>query len=151
MKILLVDGYNLIGRKIPINISDENERKILIEQIKLISYKCNYHPVIIFDGNGSTNTYEYIHGLEIYFSSEDSSADDMIIYLLKNKYKSKECLVLTEDKILAENCRKLGAEIRASIKDIPLKKQKRVAKYSKDILNIDVGFWLNEFGLKKEE
>lgn len=116
---IVIDGYNLI-RQVPAlmrheNLSLESGRDALVD--KLSSYKKikGHHIRIVFDGvlNMSDWGSEYSEkGIRIIFSSEGSSADEIIKKIVTKE--GARVTVVTSDRAIIAQAQKYGASVISS-------------------------------------
>ncbi len=100
---LIIDGYNLIRNSPVLAAIDrrdiEEGREALLS--RLAEYKRIRHLsiVVVFDGTGSihlSNTRENRMGIQILFSRQGQTADDLIVSLARQK--GRETVVITSDR-----------------------------------------------------
>ncbi len=146
-KYLIVDGYNVIGRRSAVFYSEENREK-LIRDIVNFSVCEKYLPIIVFDGKGRTGNREKRPGVEVIFSGEKDKADDLIVNLIENGKKGDSYTVLTSDRELSSRCAALGAAVAQTHQSIGKKKKKTKNFSDKMPQNRTVDFWLKYFNEK---
>ncbi|MBN1620363.1 NYN domain-containing protein [candidate division WOR-3 bacterium] len=146
-KYLIVDGYNLIGKKCADFYSEENREK-LIRNIVNFTLSEKYFSIIVFDGKGTTATREKRPGVEVIFSGDKDKADDLIVKIIENGKKDDSYTVLTSDRELSARCKALGAAVAQTQKSISKKKKKTKDFSDKMPQNRTVDFWLKYFNEK---
>jgi len=154
MKLLLLDGYNII-HKVPeiaaqLNSSLEKARQCLANFIMTWKKQHAYNGkiCIVFDGmsNGASNSAS-LCGIKCLYTSTKQEADDRIISMVRNAAEAKAITVISDDNYIANNCRAHGALIRS----VQFLLQAPKSKTSQPDKNIDPATKkdINDF-LKKE-
>lgn len=104
-RILLVDGYNLIGANKELsyeaNISLEIARELLLSDLAEYNATTNYEIICVFDAYmvRSTETIINFHGVSVVYTKEKETADEYIerfVHLNYNKHLT-EITVVTSD------------------------------------------------------
>ncbi len=101
--LLVVDGYNATLQLRP-DRPLEDQRRWLVERLRLLVPRQVARPVVIFDGDRSAGRMSETGGVEVRFSPEGVIADDEIVFTVAAT--EEPVLVVTDD---AE----LGARVRA--------------------------------------
>jgi predicted RNA-binding protein with PIN domain len=111
--IILIDGYNLLNHVFPgKKHALDRHRVVLIKQLGLyLARKPSITEIIVvFDGGVFGHAVRTVkHGVVIIESGIKCSADDWIISFA-SRSKGKELLVITLDRALREQVRRLGAD-----------------------------------------
>jgi uncharacterized protein len=134
-----IDGYNLLFRLKRSSKDDlKSERQKIIQDLNEKVQILKLDATIVFDsqyhyGEAQRTHYNF---LEILFSAEGETADDMIINELKSSSNPRLEIVVTSDKLLAWRVRRLSAKTESIDEflgwlDKRYKKRKREAKSEK--------------------
>lgn len=107
-----IDGHNVLGA---LNFSGD-ERSIQVLIAKLTSYQLarQVELVVVFDNFKNDNPYTYfqrIGNLQVFASDpnvDEKGADDCIIRMLRNKSDIGSVTVITADRELKDNLRRIG-------------------------------------------
>lgn len=157
---ILIDGYNLIhadhDMKRLIGASPDSARSLLLDRLRTyVRTKC-LQITVVFDGRGSMlDTEPVVPGkLQILFSRERQSADDLIIAILEEAANAREYLVVTSDnEDIGRVARGLGAQVIDSpsfLKRIARTRPSFPARKEKPApADDDLEYWLRKFS--KEE
>ncbi|MBN2363970.1 NYN domain-containing protein [candidate division WOR-3 bacterium] len=143
-KILIVDGYNMLGRSFKKSF-DEQSREKLLSKVKAVTASGKYYPVLVFDGKGKSSSREKRPGAEIIFSGEKDEADDLIVKLIENGCKKNIYTVVTADRLLSKRCKYLGASVVSKLENVLKKKKKAEINDDKINPNVNLDYWLKVF------
>ncbi len=156
--MLIIDGHNLIGSgALPnLSLSDPDD------EVKLLALLKNYHALhlrepmqVIFDPGpegGLTGSKNH-GGISVRFAPRGSSADSVIVNLLRRHANPRQLTVVTSDHELRQAARSLGAQIlsapefAARMNRRPLKRQTH--NDDEKPKSADVEYWLREFKRKR--
>jgi len=117
---VLVDGYNLLGVLRPDLGSRadalESARAFLIARLQGLPTPRGETYVVVFDGrSGLGRSAKRREGaIEIIFSDESEKADDLVLRLVRGERDRSRLLVVTSDRELAGEARRLGARTVSS-------------------------------------
>jgi hypothetical protein len=108
VRLLLVDGYNVAlqlrpGRPL------EDQRRWLVERLRPLVVRGGPHPVVIFDGDGSSGRMRDTGGVEVRFTARGMIADDEIVFAVAAT--ADPVLVITDDVELGERVRAEGGNV----------------------------------------
>jgi predicted RNA-binding protein with PIN domain len=123
----IIDGYNVL-KKIPqiSKLELKQGRQSLLDIIKKYNLCGKNEVTIAFDGRADVISYAHKSPYVVKFS-ENESADKLIERLVKKSENPQKVIVVTDDKELRFNVKRLGAEV-ISVKEfgkkIPEKKSK---------------------------
>lgn len=109
MRILFVDGYNIIGawpelaslRDVDLALA----RRQLIDILSEYAATTQHKIVLVFDGyhvKGSRGSEEIISGIQIIYTPEDVTADMVIERLVTKIQKHDDCYVASSDRLVQE-------------------------------------------------
>ncbi|MCF7806368.1 MAG: NYN domain-containing protein [Simkaniaceae bacterium] len=109
-----IDGYNLLF-KVKSHLRNlRQQRKELIDELKLHMIKSNFRAKIIFDSSEENATeFPSVSSstpLEIIFSPKGLTADDYILEMLKSIKSTKNTTIVTDDAHLAFHCKHTQAK-----------------------------------------
>jgi uncharacterized protein len=125
----LIDGYNLLFRLSPFLEEFSASREAIIKELSLRATLLKWHLTVVFDApdrQGVSKRTHY-HNLEILYSGEGETADELIIKVLKRLGECGNCTVVTSDKRLAWKARHLGAKTE-SVESFVARLNKRYLK-----------------------
>lgn len=154
----LIDGYNLLFRISTVLEDFSAGREAIIQDLNRKASRLNMDLILVFDAPGREGEAYRTHynQLEIIFSAEGETADELILKILKGKKGCADYTVVTSDNQLAWRARHLGAKtemvdsfliklnkqylnaLRKESKTLTLPDQKRKKVESKEILSDQV-------------
>jgi len=105
-----IDGYNMMFRLVHAGGELELQRREIIEELNDKAKQFGLTITIVFDAHqqeGEASRTHY-HHLEILYSAQNQTADDLILHMLKGEKHPQECTVVTSDKKLAWHARHLS-------------------------------------------
>lgn len=102
---LIIDGYNFIGRQKGLRGDLEGKRARLIEQLTAYRRIKKLPVTVVFDGSG-TGAAERSGGIEVIFSGQGESADDVIIRMAENFREG--CTVVSSDRAVRDQVQRSG-------------------------------------------
>jgi predicted RNA-binding protein with PIN domain len=140
---LIVDGDNLLGTWPGRSRSDEERRDLsraLTRQSRILGRRI----VVVFDGRRPDLPPP---SGDILYSGGGRSADDLILAFLGKERAPREWTVVTSDRSLGDRCHHLGARVERC--DLFRKKLRRSSSGEKPSGSVDVGEWLEYFGLEE--
>ncbi len=117
MAYLFIDGHNVAhawpALKLLINKNDiDSACSQLVESVHIIHDIEGIDIAVVFDGQGERPTVEnptQHKSFSVIYSSSDISADGLIEQLVRRVNKPKECTVVTQDNLVTESARSVGA------------------------------------------
>lgn len=108
----LIDGYNLLFRRLESRQSIQNQRQNLINALQKIAHTLNLSATVVFDS--TYQEYEgsrsHIQTLEVVFTDQGQTADDYIVDEVRRHSNPRQLIVVTSDNKLAWRSRQLGAK-----------------------------------------
>jgi predicted RNA-binding protein with PIN domain len=154
--IILIDGYNLLKLIAGADRITETERSAFVNLLGRYRLKRGHKVTIVFDAGPCTQPLkEKEHGVEVIYSGEYHTADDIIMNFVK-EHPTKEILVVTADREIIIHVEQYNAEVaepklfhdkvKSAFKKSPaaLKRDRRgTVKTSKDT-NIDLDALMQE-------
>ncbi len=112
---IVVDGHNLIGSgALPgVSLADENDEAELVRRLRLYKARVKQKIVVVFDRGvpGGESRVLSGAGLSVRFAPTGSSADDVIVGLVRKSASPKGMTVVTSDRDLASRVRRLGGKV----------------------------------------
>lgn len=128
MLTYLVDGYNLLFYLSHASASIQKQREHLIDLFRKVAPLFKGNIILIFDGSSSFASWEYFSSFQLEFAPGDLKADAYILEKLSGTKRPSQYVVVTADKLLARECKHLGASVLA----LPsfLKKMKKAYEVS---------------------
>jgi predicted RNA-binding protein with PIN domain len=118
-KVLIIDGYNLIGAapeaftKMP---ALENRREHLIRMLQSTPHLRNSKIIIVFDGDsskGKPKKYQF-HNIEVIFSGDQQNADQVIQEIIRQNSSSKSLHIISSDREIQNSARDHHAHLSSS-------------------------------------
>ena|GEM_PF-5482795 len=114
MKRVFIDAYNLIFSLELKEYSLEEKRQEIISLLEKLALKLHFHFILVFDGEKKLNRglfqRSHIKNLEIIYTPPEMSADQYIAEALTAIKKNEHIFVITSDRFLSQESRRLGAE-----------------------------------------
>ncbi len=108
--IIVIDGYNLLKLIHGPNLS-ETQRSAFINLMGRYMKKRNHKVVVVFDAGPCTYPMkEKSHGVQIIYSGEYQTADDVIVTFVQDN-PSKEIAVITKDREIIRHVMALSKEV----------------------------------------
>ncbi len=158
---VIIDGYNVIHADESLRsraASDlERARAALIEQLRDYLQDRAAYVTVVFDGQGRVTDAESIIPLrlQVLFSRFDQSADELILWTLRQSANPREYIVVTSDSAdIGREARSLGAQVLASrdfLKRVsqPPHRIQNGPEQALDPAIDDMAFWLEIFSEEK--
>lgn len=107
--IIVIDGYNLLKLIHGPNLS-ETERSAFVNLMGRYIKKRNHKIIVVFDAGPCTYPMkEKSHGVQIIYSGEYQTADDVIVKFVQDN-PNKEIVVITKDREIIGNVAMLSKE-----------------------------------------
>jgi predicted RNA-binding protein with PIN domain len=130
VKRILVDAYNFLFTYGSKASSLEKKREELIYSMDEFAEKLNCSIILVFDGERKKGRFQRSHvkHLEIVYTPPEISADEYILEALRGSPKDEILTVVTSDRLLAKESKRLGAivmTIKGFIKWATAKMEKR--------------------------
>jgi predicted RNA-binding protein with PIN domain len=113
----IVDGYNVIRRVRELRIVEqqgdlEGGRNALLHRIRSSKFLASTHVIVIFDGaTGIRYSRPGPPGIDVRFSTPPQNADRAILTALKSRAVTGEIVVITADRDLEWEAKRLGAQV----------------------------------------
>ena len=108
--IILIDGYNLL-KLIHGSSLSETERSAFVNLMGRYIKRRNHKVIVVFDAGPCTYVMkEKSHGVQIIYSGEYQTADDVIIKFVQDN-PSKEIVVITRDREIISHVTALSKEV----------------------------------------
>lgn len=109
--IILIDGYNLLKQVIGADRITETERSAFVNLLGRYRLKRGHKVTIVFDAGPCIQPMkEKSHGVDVIFSGEYQTADDVIVNFVKER-PTKEILVVTADREIIGHVEQYNAEV----------------------------------------
>ncbi len=159
--MILIDGHNLIGKLPNISLSDPDDEQ------KLIGLLRNYHALhprepieVVFDPgpDGGLPGAQGAAGVSVRFARRGSTADAIIIRILRDAPEPRRVTVVTSDNEVRDIARRLGATVLSSqdfavrLASHPVKPglaASRGKENGEKPRSPDVEYWLQQFKRKR--
>ena len=127
MKVI-VDAYNILHQMSSKKQPGESERKQFINLLSTYAKRKHLQVIAVFDaGPFLFPSTEEQKGIVIKYSGPHSSADDIIIRLLK-QYSGQEIILASSDRELRDYARACGIESLSAAEFIPLLREQKPEK-----------------------
>ncbi len=113
---ILVDGHNLIGRLVKPSLEDADDEAELVRLLGSYRARTGKSITVVFDPGGAfalPQTRRY-RGIDIVFAPHGSSADAVIVHLVRKHRDPRHWLVITSDRGLATTVQGLGARVQSA-------------------------------------
>ncbi|MFW6335166.1 MAG: NYN domain-containing protein [Desulfosalsimonas sp.] len=111
---LIIDGYNLIRRSVPLSMEEQQSlelgRNALIDRLAAYKRVKGHKVTVVFDGAANSDDFSTAYsekGIKIKFSRRGQSADSVIRDMAENE--GQRALVVTADRALADAVSRKGA------------------------------------------
>ncbi|MDA8406077.1 MAG: NYN domain-containing protein [Deltaproteobacteria bacterium] len=154
--ILIVDGNNLIGRKITTPSDGYMIKRDLT--LKLVKYVAmtGRKVKIVFDGIEDANYPDGIifKGVQIFYAKAGRNADERIKSMVKNISYARDITVVSSDRELRSYVSSRGAKVmtrdafKSELERLKLNEQKEIKESNPKIDNISE--WLEFFGIDQK-
>jgi predicted RNA-binding protein with PIN domain len=105
----LIDGHNLIGSFPGFSLSDPEDERKLAELLSRYAAKIRRRMIVFFDGGQAGSGAPRLGLLTARFIPPPRTADDAIRDFLRRESDPHAYTVITSDRQLAENVRRIGA------------------------------------------
>lgn len=157
----LVDGYNVIRRNPELRAREDRRdleagREALLGRILASRLPARCRVIVVFDGAGDMPAcaLQSRAGLEVRFSRPPQNADQAILSILKSRHDNSSVVVVTADRELEWEAKKLGARvtdpeewISAMMPHGPKQRKEDRGRPEKPVsTKEEVGIWLEIFG-----
>lgn len=113
---LIIDGYNLMGTALGGTLDPrvdlESSRETLLRRLRTLRIQRPLRITVVFDGMGRQTTWESWAGIRVAFAGHRGGADEAIIKMVREN--AQGVVVDTSDRVLAEDCRRMGAAVMNS-------------------------------------
>lgn len=140
--ILLIDGYNLLKLIKGADRISETERSAFVNLLGRYRDKRGHKVTIVFDaGPCRYPLREKQHGVEVIYSGEFETADDIIVAFVK-EHPTKDILVVTADREIIRHVEAFNVEVAPpnvfydKVKDLFKKSASAVARDRGDLIKI---------------
>jgi len=107
----IIDGYNLIFNISNRSFGLEDNRKEILNNLKITFLDIESNLKIVFDGKGPDISFESFQLIQVIFTPEKMSADDYILEIVSTSLHPSRITVVSSDKSLNRQCKYLGANI----------------------------------------
>jgi len=154
--ILIIDGNNLIGRKIT-TVSDGHtiKKDLALKMVKYVAMT-GRKVKIVFDGIEDTNYPDGIifKGVQIFYAKAGGNADERIKNMVKNVSYARDITVVSSDRELRTYVSGRGAKVmtseafRSELAKLKFSGEKETKESNPKIDNISE--WLEFFGIEQK-
>lgn len=112
---LIIDGYNVLKGLLRGNFIGDSERSAFINACARYAKKKEHSVAIVFDGGDfSYPVRESLHGIWVYYSGFESTADQFIRKLTMQATHKDQVVVVSSDREVRDIARRQGAHSIAS-------------------------------------
>ena len=123
MRVLLIDGYNVIHRVPELHASLRNSLESARESLlrycgRWRSKRGDFGELhIVFDGSSAVEGpgHRMISGVQVTYTRTNEDADDRIRQMLDDSPRNRECVVVTDDNELAAAVRSRGGGLMSAM------------------------------------
>lgn len=108
-----IDGYNLLFNLSHHHFSSlTTERQRIVSELDILAQSLNLNVCVVFDGKHQKDTFNrhFCNRIEIYFSKEGETADDLLVSLIKESQNPSQSIVVTSDRELSFRIRLYNAK-----------------------------------------
>lgn len=107
-----IDGYNLMFSILRAGNDLQKQREFIIQSLHRKIQLVKINATIVFDAHYQSNdgSRSHRHPIEILFTQQGQTADEYILHKLKQESHPRQQTVVTSDKKLAWQARRLGAQ-----------------------------------------
>jgi len=118
MKIIIIDGYNLI-HAIPelydIFLRDMHKaREHLIFKLTSAFMTHSFQCIVVFDSKEASTHFERKNEpIRVIYSYPEGSADDVMVKLVKESQRPRSIAIVSDDKAVRANCKEAGAHVQS--------------------------------------
>lgn len=154
--ILIIDGNNLIGRKIT-TVSDGHmiKKDLTLKIVKYVAMT-GRKVKIVFDGIEDTNYPDGIifKGVQIFYAKAGGNADERIKNMVKNVSYARDITVVSSDRDLRTYVSGRGAKVmtseafRSELAKLKFSEEKETKESNPKIDNVSE--WLEFFGIEQK-
>jgi len=109
----LIDGHNLIGQMRDISLDDPNDEEKLIRRLRPFAHGKKRSLIVVFDPGGVSSLFKPPSSpdLRVLYAKPGSTADAVILQLVRKNRTPRGLTVVTSDRSLAEKARAEGVEV----------------------------------------
>jgi predicted RNA-binding protein with PIN domain len=96
---LLIDGHNLIGQMVDIDLGDPDDEAKLVDRLRRFARSGRHQVTVVFDGGSPGETLDLSgHSVKVVFAPAGRDADKVIIRRLKAIRDRQAWLIVTSDR-----------------------------------------------------
>ncbi|MCL5123213.1 MAG: NYN domain-containing protein [Deltaproteobacteria bacterium] len=153
----IIDGNNLIGRKITADPKWRSVKENLV--LKIVKYVAATRKKvkIVFDGIEEANYPDgtVFKGVQIFYAKPGKTADERIKNMIRNISYARDVTVVSSDRELKSFVSSKGAKVisrevfRSELAKLNLREEKEIKESNPKIENVSE--WLEFFGMKREQ
>ncbi len=153
---LLVDGHNLIAKLPGLSLADPDDERELIQVLQRYAWRKRKKITVVFDpgDNPGTGSPASRAAVRVIFASPGSTADAVIIYMVRQHRNPRDLLVVSSDRTVMSRARSAGArtisatafalEIQSALSSRKVENEKPSFD-SGGASEDDVAYWLRVF------
>jgi predicted RNA-binding protein with PIN domain len=149
---VIIDGHNLIGKMSSISLSDPEDEEKLINLLARHLLHNRQKTIVVFDKGTETDFAPQRRAprLSVIFAPPESSADAIIIDMIKRDPNPKGLTVVSSDNEIrrcarSRRSRTVTAEVFARELDSPPERKRRDSAHGTESDGIDVDEWIDYF------
>ena len=149
---VIIDGHNLIGKMSSISLADPHDEEKLVKKLARHLLSTRQKAIVVFDKGSGHDIMPPLKGpgLRIIFAPPESSADAIIIDMIKQDPNPKGLTVVSSDNEIrrcarSRRARLVAAEDFAKQLELGPKRRRRRRTDDEGLDNIDVAEWSDFF------
>ncbi len=149
---VIIDGHNLIGKMSSISLADRDDEQKLVD---MLANQLRYHHqkvIVVFDKGTAADFVprRRARGLSVIFARPESSADAVIIEMIKKDPNPKGLTIVSSDNEIrrcakSRKARVVSADEFARQLESPPEQRPNSRTHDEEFAAIDVNEWLNYF------
>jgi predicted RNA-binding protein with PIN domain len=150
----LIDGNNLMARRIGFKLGLEEARRRLLEELAQFALIKRVRLSVVFDGapNPFFPDGAKYRGITVFYARRGSNADERIKRLVNQSRERRTLIVVTSDRALAQYVRRCGAQTISAQEFIgKMDEARSIAEEEHRELQDDIRAWLRYFGVEPED
>lgn len=113
---IIIDGHNLIGQMLEVSLADPDDEEWLIRRLGEYRHRTGRAITVVFDSGSSPPGYNPLSrsGIRVVYAPFRSSADAVIIRMIRREPNPKGLIVVSSDKEIAKVARERKAKVISS-------------------------------------
>ena len=154
---VIIDGHNVIGQMSSISLADPNDEEKLVKLLARHLLQNRQKTIVVFDkGSGKDMSLgRKVPRLKVIFAPQESSADAIIIKMIKRDPNPKGLTIVSSDNEIrrcarSRRARLVSAEDFAQQLESGPKRPRKRRTYDDELETIDVAEWSDFFKKGRE-